>query len=191
MPFDAGFKNIRCIDYDEEMRLRNSILPSLLKETCIRYEGLQYEKINKNARADKNTLEIIRIMNAARSYREKREKNDLYLSFGEYRPCDCFYDQINLVRRMKEDSPQVIDELQEIIKSSAIGIDERPISKAIKIQATKREKKIKAVDKKNSNIAKELENNSPRGLYSRIEFEELSGGLKDKLLSQIADQTSV
>lgn len=190
MPYNAGFRNIKCIDYDNQLKREHSILPALLKETGIRCETAQ--KVNKNTRPDKNIIEIIRIMNAARSSWEKRKNNDLYLSFGEYRPCDCFYDHMKLLQELKIESPQIIDELEQAIQASIVDIDIRALSKAIHIQEKVREDKMRPwIDNKNGCTSMAIGLNCPKGLYSKIEFEELGDTLKNKLISKITDKIGV
>ena len=187
-PVSAKFNRLECIDYQANFLKDKSILPILCRRAGIPIEK-RISHYNKRPKADR--IDLLRIINGARSEMEGREQNELFKSLGEHRPVDTFYDQTILLNALKQRDQALITEILEKLNES-----KEPIY-SLKIENLIREKqqdlhqamapwKVGEVLPTNDKT-----NASPSGVFSKLEYQDLSTGTKEKLKTAIRQASNV
>lgn len=181
-PISAGFKRLECIDYEANITKEKSILPILCRCTGIpNVQGIMHY----NKRPETKTIEILRIINGARSEMEQRDPNDLFVSIGEHRPVDKFYDQLQLLRKLIQKESDLMQSILSKLNDTKEQISNQKLRDIIYTQQAKlthaMEPWIVGEEVSQTNHSDVC----PNGLFSKLEYQDLGKPLKQKIKAAI------
>lgn len=125
---DGAGASVIALSYDRAVEEYGSVVPALVATLCLPAALADAGEAGRaNVTSDREGIELVRLLNGALADRLDLPQDDLFVSRGEHRPCDTFFDSAGAFRSMPGQDRRKLTELGRATRAElSFDADWRP-----------------------------------------------------------------